>query len=287
MSKLRKSSMLFVALILMNTILSILSVSSNAASKKSLLGKIRTSYPWASFYKTWYMDYDGNGRKEIFALTRKSGDSGYDLLFASDKECRCLMSTWVLLNGYGSYKVSKKQRLFIIDSYAGGSGSKSYCFQVKSGKVRSVLDSGSGLKHGKGKEFTVIKEAFDNDYGNDGLRTGHTYKVYYLKWTGKKFKEYKGTKISQKKLKKYSGAASVLNRAKTEGYRIGTIYKRGNGIININLYKNHTYGQTNENLTLKISGKKVKLVATYPKGSKWIYKYSYGGDYEKSMSTDW
>ena len=125
--------------------------------------------------------------------------------------------------------------------------------------------------------------AFDYSV-DDGFSTGHTHKRYYVKWTGSSFKEYKGTKITQAKLKKYSGAASILKKARSLGYSIGTIFKRSNGIINVNLYKYEYGGRVNENLTLKISGSKVTLVpaAWRFSDSPWIEKYSYGGVYKAS-----
>ena len=262
-----------------------LSLPAQASTKSSLLNKIQKTVG-SSVLRSWYADFDGNGSKEVFAVMGY-GETENSLWFASDKEVKILPAGgfWYYAdyhNPAGICKVSEKQKLFVMESGAGGSGSTSHCYYVKSGRVKTVAKAGEGLMQISGKQFAVHMSAFDS-IENDGHGEGHTYKRYYLKWTGTKFKEYKGTQISQKTLKKYTGASALLKKAKNEGYSIGTIFRRGNGIINVNLYKKEMYGgRVNENLTLKISGKKVKLVTAYANAANWIQKYSYRGVYKSS-----
>lgn len=66
------------------------------------------------------------------------------------------------------------------------------------------------------------------------------------------------------------------------GYNVGDIYKRSNGIINVNLHKYDSMDDLvyNENITLRIKGKKVVLVVDNKKGKDIIQKSSQAGSYQ-------
>jgi hypothetical protein len=90
------------------------------------------------------------------------------------------------------------------------------------------------------------------------MGTGHTYKRYYLYWTGTGFKEYGGVAISENKLSEYAGASEFLALIRQNGGRITEIYYRANGIININYrYNEASYSYDCANFTLKVSGSSV------------------------------
>ena len=252
-----------------------LPVPAGAASKSTLISRVERK-SGAYVQNCWYSDFDGDGKKELFA---EAGSDSTELWFSSDKETKYLEDVFseYSYNEKKVNRVSRKQKIFIYELSAGGSGSTSLCYYVKSGRVKTVKKAGEGLTHVKGKRFKVYMSAFDA-YSNG---TGHTYKAYYLKWTGKKFKEYKGKKISQSVLKRYKNGAAVLRLARKHGYSIGNIFKRSNGVINVNLYRYDSYGdREQENLTLKIIGKRVKLVKVNKYYNSWIQKYSYGGAYK-------
>lgn len=275
----RKSVLLFLCMI--GCFLSFGTV--HASNKSSLLSKV-TSRDSGNVVKKYYDDFDSDGKMELFAIV--GSEYNYRLWYASAKEVEQLSVEGSLYYSNSMKpvaKVNKKQKLFLVESGYYGSDSFSQCYYVKKGIVYKAAKAGSGLKHIKGKLFAVHPGAFDH-YTSEGYFSGHTYKRYYLKWTGSKFKEYTGKKISKSILKKYSGASSILKKAASNGFKIGTIYKRGNGIINVNLYKKNRYDTNYENLTLRIKGKKVQLVKLYGvSGSEsWIDQYSYGGNYMAS-----
>ena len=164
----------------------------------------------------------------------------------------------------------------MFETGAYGSGSVSVCYYVKNGKVVRVKKAGEQLTQRSGKEFVVYQTAFD--YNSDG--TGHTWKAYYLKWNGKKFVEYKGKKISLSKLKKYKGATKYIKQIKKLKYKIGKIYYRSNGIINMNLSIKSGGCTQYENITLKVTGKSVKLQVNDKTGKNIVDKSSYGGRYQ-------
>lgn len=141
--------------------------------------------------------------------------------------------------------------------------------------------AGEGIRQLSGKQFAVHPGTFDACKDDDfEYKTGHTYKRYYLKWTGTEFKEYVGKKITQKDFKEYKNGSSVLSKIKKAGYKVGKIYKRSNGIININCSKKDGSTTYYENVTVKLKEGKVKVVVCYKDGDNYVTKSSYGGSYE-------
>lgn len=243
-----------------------------------------------SFYDTFkevYDDFDGDGKKEMFALT-KVNDNGYlltaEIWFVSSKGIVCIdhnFSTFSDPDRVMTCAVSKRQKLFFLENYAGGSGSSTTCFYVKKGIPYQVdLSQGSMLQQISGKDFSLIRQDYDrNSYGGGKA----TDKRYYIRWTGSKFKEYKAKKISYQKFKSYKGSAAVLKRIEKAGYEVKSIYLRSNGMIHINLIRRENGNTSYENLTLHIKKKSVSLMPIESDGSDsgdFLQKYSYGGIYK-------
>lgn len=224
----------------------------------------------------YYDDYDGDGKKELFAVTG-SKDGHNEIWYASNVQVKRIYNDDLVVYKWASQicKVSKKQKLILFEIGAFGSSSISLCYYVKNGKVIEVKKAGEGLTQRSGKEFMVHPSAFD--YSSDG--TGHTWKAYYLKWNGKKFVEYKGKKITLSKLKKYKGAKKYIRQLKKLEYKIGSIYYRKNGIINVNLSIKSGEMLQYENVTFIVRKKKVTLKVINKKGKNIVEKSSYGGRY--------
>ena len=249
-----------------------------AASKAALVNKIKAKTS-ERIKEVFYADYDYDGLKEAFIITEKSEDN-QTLWFSSEKEVKKIATAIIWAGkGQGICKVSNNQKLFLAEGSAGGSGSWSYCFYVKNGKAIQVKKSSGGLTQVKGKDFVIYPSAFDLVVDSTGVSSGHTWKAYYLKWNGKKFVEYIGQKISLKALKKYKGADDYINKVKKLGYKIGKIYYRKNGIINVNLSKLIEDGVEQQNITFIVQSNKVFLQVNYKKGKNIVEKSSYGGKY--------
>jgi len=166
----------------------------------------------------------------------------------------------------------------------GGYGSGSYwvCFYVRNGKAQKVKQSFEGLRQISGREFAIYPGAFDGGK-TDGLMCGHTWKPYYLKWTGKKFKEYQAKKISVSALKKYRSGKGIIKKIKKTGYKIKSIYCRSNGIIHINVvYRIEKGNYSYDNVNLSVRKKKVSLLVTNRSGRGIVEKSSHGGIYRKN-----
>lgn len=248
----------------------------HAASQKTLEQQVRKKTK-QKILRTYFADYDGDGKKEAFLVTKK-GASEQTLWFSGEKQVKKIAVSNFILKGGKACKVSKGRKLFVIEGWNGGSSSWSYCMSVSGGKCRSVKNSGEGLTHLSGKDFLVFPSAFDA-CKTGRLMTGHTWKAYYIRWNGKKFVNYTGTLMSSKSLEKYEGAGDYLAQIKKAGYKIGKIYSRKNGIININIYKKDKYSVSYENVTLEKRGKIVDLVIHVKNGKDIVEKSSYGGIY--------
>ncbi len=253
--------------------------------KQALLDKIKKESA-ETILKSYYDDFDGDGVKEIFAITQT--DEGYHhIWYAGNKEIKQVKGDDIRCDYDSSYKsivkVSENQKIFIMEFFFGANGSSSECYYVSSGKVQNVAQDLQGLIQLSGKEFAIHTSSFDN---NDN-GAGHTWKRYYLKWNGKKFVEYKGTKISIKKFESYKNGRSVIKKIKNEGYTIGKIYERSNGIININVSSGDvSSGIDYENVTLKLKDGKVTVVdndnGPYKSSDGIVKRSSYGGIYSET-----
>lgn len=251
-----------------------------AYSKNELVEKVKTKTS-DPVKKVYYADYDCNGTREAFMITKKSK---YEqaLWFSSEQEVKKIASSIIWVD-QGICEVSPKQKLFVAEGSAGGSGSWSYCCYVKEGKAILVKRAGEGLTHSSGAEFLIYQSAFDGMYdGASKFYLGHTWKEYYLRWTGTKFVEYKGRVISRKQLEQYQGAKQYLKEVEKKGYRIGKIFYRKNGIINVNVSQKAAKSSDidYDNFTLNVKGKKVSLRICNNKGKDVLEKSSFGGIYK-------
>lgn len=237
---------------------------------------------------SYYADFDHDGKKEMFAVV---GEDMYDneVWFASEKQVKCVNngnSAYINDEDAGIKKVSNKQSLFVMETGGYGSGSTTLCCCVRKGKAYKVKQKNlSGLKQQKGKKFTIAVGDFDafKPKGADHTE-GHTWKLYYVKWIGNKFKEYTGKYISLKKMKKYKGAKKILKKIRKAGYKTRKIIKRSNGIININVIKKDKMGTYYDNVTLKIKKKKVIVVYNgWLKKGNIVERSSYRGIYKRKV----
>lgn len=256
-----------------------------ATSKKSLVKKVE-NLTEDSIKNVFYADYDGDGSKEAFIVTQEAEDK-QTLWFASSKQVKKLETAVLVSNKKnGICRINSKQKLFVIEGSGNGSGSWSYCYYVKQGKAHMVKKASENLSHLSGKEFVIYPSEFDSNCDSNGNWTGHTWKAYYLYWTGTSFKQYVGKEISESKLGSYKNGSKYLKQIKKADYKIGKIFYRKNGIININVYKkNKRWNYTDyNNVTLSKKGKKVVLKIYDKKGKNIIEKSGFGGIY-KSICT--
>lgn len=231
--------------------------------------------------KIYYLDYDKNGRKEAFLLSGVSTKS-------SDYEEGLPNTLWFGYCSGGKVNLKVIARNVVLSAHtlklksetffcAGGYVTTSYpenMYQVKGNSVKKIFH-GNSIAKDRGNTFTSVHSTYDNS--TDG--SGHTWKPYYYYYKDGKVHQYKAKKISLKKLKKYKGASRYVKQIKKAGYQVTSVLRRSNGLIHINVKGKGSY----ENVTLRVTGKKVSLVVINKKGRDIIDKSSHGGIYKKVL----
>lgn len=264
-----------------------------AAEQEALLAEKIRVQAGAPLLKQCFADFDGDGTNEMFAVAGAYAAEGTSQIwYAGSQGVTCLMND---AEGYAAlwqdeeciYTVNGSQKLFIVTcGTMGGSVLFSKCYYVKSGRAYET-DIGAYLEQLDGEDFAVYPDAYDR-MCIDGSWSGHTWKAYYLKWTGDGFAEYLAEEISIDALKKYSGSEDVLRRIEESGYEVSSIYLRSNGRIHINVVQDFDEGSGYENVTLEIEDGRVFVLSRADMtrsslGTRGIIDVSsYGGIYQAS-----
>ena len=182
--------------------------------------------------------------------------------------------------------------IFKCEDIPGGSSTRSYAWYVKDGVPLKLPFVGMGLTYiGKG-QFTTIGDTFDSVL-TDGMKAGHTYKIYYLYWTENGLKEYGGLEITQQQLLDAKGARKILQAITKSGHTIDSIYYRNNNIININYHTGDNRNGYFDNVTLSYQNHAVTPILANPDcpkaesfNEKDLGDFSYGGIYRAALYSD-
>ena len=212
-------------------------------------------------------DFDGDGSTEAFVYIGDEQDietatcSG-DIWFVSDEKCEKIEEDMpFLVQGDKVIKdISEDNKKFILIDMAGMfmSGSATDIFYVENGECkRSAISGIGGFYKSELGDYCVnvdtydmnleFESAADADDPNvfleyipvleKGMYTGHTWKeyfFYYDKASGD-FKEYASKELTEQELATACGF-DLAGEIKAEGYQMGKIYRRDNGVINVNYY---------------------------------------------------
>lgn len=246
-------------------------------------------------------DYDGDGSAEGFVYVGEDADEYSEcygtVYYVDDDECD------VVKNGYFSgadandifkeYTVEDRVFICLEESYT--TSVNSLIYYIEDGTYKESCISGLGYFYentdidGYCITYNVYDYFYDYEAGHEseGVFTGHTYKDYYFYYDQKSgdFKEYVGTLISEKDLAKACGF-DLAAQIKSEGYEIGDIYKRDNGIINVNYSKttqNDDGSGTTEYHNATFDENTQKFVPYEGSDETWQGSDS-GGTYEDSIT---
>lgn len=213
-------------------------------------------------------DYDRDGTLEAYAVTanRKIPEetrhsNGLSFWFIKKDKSELLLSGDLSVKPVFFEYTDKI--LVSMDSYVGEKCESSVYFVSKNhahsygsfgGKlVRSSQESETFFLYKN--ETDVILNTADNSL------SGESRKPYYLHFDGNFFTEYGGKAMREDQLRALDGADALLTSISEGGYRIDSIYRRENGIINVNVSRNNGNGTViRENVTLIIIGGTVRLV---------------------------
>ena len=229
-------------------------------------------------------DYDGDGKKELFAV---AGGIGLDienqqLIFVSSKQKKEIKTDRYIADAFLSETEDGKS-IFTAVITIGALFKTTHWYSVENGRAVEHLIGGH-LQHIKGDDFTIISDSWDLFYSSeDKISTGHTYKVYYLKWNGKALEDIKSKTIDAAALKKYKNGAEILKEIEAAGYTLDDIIERENGIININVHIKEADGILYDNVNLKINGSSLETEINKKDGKNIVEKSSYGGIYKERL----
>lgn len=184
--------------------------------------------------------------------------------------------------------------IFKCEDKPGGSSTRSYAWYLKDGVPTKLPYVGMCLTYIGNGQFTTIGDTFDSVLTN-GMKAGHTYKIYYLYWTENGLKEYGGLGITQQQLLDAKGAREILQAITRSGHTIDSIYYRANNIININYHSGNNRNGHFDNMTLNYQNHAVTPIlanvnSDCPKeehlNEKNLSDFSYGGIYRPALYSD-
>lgn len=210
-----------------------------AKTESDLISMLRqhTSEPIA---KTYYEDFNGDGKREMFVFTGSvKNDAGYDIVsgwvwFVSEDDVFPVSTEYkglgfVLNDDFAPKTVREDNtRFFQYQSTSDNGNLYTYVCTVADNKT-VVSDSFDGYLMKKDGQYVINFSDYDIMSG----RFSHDY-WYYFDEEALAFKEYGAIEITKEQFLKYKGADKIL--AGIDG-DIVNIFYRGNGIININVSK--------------------------------------------------
>lgn len=214
--------------------------------------------------KTWYLDYDNNGRNEAFILTgerlspkRKDwmpDDTDNDLWFAYVEEDQVKVKKIRRNVGSSAHLLKLKSVTLVC---AGNFCATSYpedVYSVSGDSVHKIFRGDTIHGSEDGDDLVSVHSTYDfSKYLDSGLVTGHTWKPYYFYYNDGKIYEYRGKKISTAAFKKYQNGKTMLKKYKKKGKITGIIY-RSNHLIHVNFTEKTKYSEYYSYVTFVVNG---------------------------------
>lgn len=222
-----------------------------------------------------YGDYDGNGSCEMFALVGKvKTDSIYieedfygKIWYINQDGAREVESTDIEYS-MSPYIFTVGGNEFIAFERVYATSDQTYIWGVLDGKPFQPNISGkiNGLINvNEYDELEVTHSTYDGCYDKStGVKTGHSWKKYYLYFNGRTFKEYGGIDITIDDLSRIPKGKQIIKEVHKHLYEINSIFYRSNEVININISKEDDYNNEMieyKNITLRYIDKKWKIIS--------------------------
>lgn len=239
-------------------------VSAQASDKTKIVNAVTKKIgSTGMIYKTFYGDFDKNGRSEAFVLTCKKADRYEDLSWRSHtlwfgyvKSGKAYVSA-LKKDVMASSKILKLKSvwLFAATGYAATSAPQTV-YKVSGNKAK-VIFYGDSIYKVSGNTFLSVHSTYDASY-QDGMYTGHTWKPYYFYYKSGKIKQYTASYITEAQFKKkYSNASSMLSKYKANG-TVSGILVRSNNRVHINYAKKKNGYVEYSYVTFAVSGNTLK-----------------------------
>jgi hypothetical protein len=249
-------------------------------------------------------DFDGDGTTEAFVVVGGEIDEDWStidgsLWFVSEDNCENVHQFESILVSeekkvIGQMDITdKKSFVTLNDVYA--TSNVTFLFYVENGKCKESSMSGLGAVHQPDyvDDYCVSVSAYDADFEyeegkeSEGMFLGHTWKNYYFYYdeAAGDFNEYKGTPITEAELKEACGI-DLAEEIRKAGYQVDEMYKRPNGIINVN-YSSITKDSGNvsiEYMNATYNEKTKKFVDVWGDGENTWQASDFGGKYLPALT---
>ncbi len=238
-------------------------------------------------------DFDGDGVNEAFATTCASplpenAEHGKMKLWFLKKDRASLLLDTCELALQGQIWGFEDKKLFCIEEYGAEEfGNRSRVYFVSGNGAYGYGELGSGLARMSGEtdEFVSYISAEDAFYDSStGTVSGITRKPYYFYFDGNFFHEYGGIAMREDQLRLLDGADALLTEISENGWATGSIYYRGNDLVNVNISRMISETVTEkQNVTLRRDEDGV-FAAVILNGAEAVdfslpETFSYGGEY--------
>lgn len=218
--------------------------------------RIQGAYPDGTILTLDYDDYDGDGAYEAFAFVADGKETasrvfeGYmgALVFVTEESMEEVKreTRGQYVSGYYRFEDIKVISLTDLDAFT---SSTSYLWTVRDGSPRPMNLSGLGMGFHMDEMGNVclLRSAYDGsvsymemgDGRSEPFVSGHSYKPYYFFYENGDFTEYGAIQVTVDEFLACQGAKEVLGEAETDGFQVDGILFRGNGLIHLNLRRDH------------------------------------------------
>lgn len=273
-----------------------------SAQSESELTKKLKSQTTEEIVKSFYYDYDKDGRYELFAMTGKYYDDDPidmflgDIWFVSDNVTKKINSTSDAIAMSGGYEPTVlrngDQTLFIYNRmWENGQTNTSVC--IVNGDNVNKTDFGGYLQFGDGMgwyttvslyDCNISKDDFNNGLYISGIGRSWKNYWYFYDYESNRFREYGGVEITEEQFRHFDGADKVLSYIDGDIYNI--LY-RANGIININMIKDTGEYYALSNILVGYDDNKVWTIDDQHTEMSSDYRSPvYSGMYAKALNPD-
>lgn len=202
-----------------------------------------------------YDDFDNNGVFEAIAFCgdyfEEDGSYFGTLYFVSQNGVQVIREEDGYWNSGQVYDFDNAKIIAITKYFT--TGGITYYYQVNGDEIIEIKGSGYGDGLYQDEQGRMCMTDSQYDACVDG--TGHTWNIYYFYWDNG-LKEYGGTQISIDEFLTYEGSNEIVKKIAEDGYEITSIYKRKNGIMNVNCCN----GWDNANVRVIYDNENVELL---------------------------
>lgn len=253
-----------------------------------------------------YTDFDNDGVHECFFFigepVNMEYESGYgNVFFVNSENITQLCDTryiGVLEDGEMFWTMKYGNLEFVVYDEVYATDRVSYVYSIKnSDLVVSVISGLGDVQPKKGTDYvSIIHSEYDAIYTREPGLTGeevwfgHTWKEYYFYYDeeSEDFREYGGSNITENELDKICGF-ELSDEIKGEDYEIGDIFRRANGIVNVNYFRKERdeFGNTRiQYMNANYDRNTGEFLSAWGADEKTWQNSNFGGKYDAALLPD-